>query len=155
MEGAPPESMQKIVFNAPFEDVYRAANVSVSQVQWLIQKESKAQGIILAIQILEMLPPVTTANCPLNGGANSRPRQRNYYYAVVIKEKGPKSTEITAVAKVQGGCEHKACFAAPSNNRACEAYASLHWATRDDSALPQLTQFMTFIRNNLIAAGLL
>jgi hypothetical protein len=154
-EGVPSESMQKVVFNAPYEDVFRAADVSASQTQWLIQKESKAEGIILAIRVLQIPPPPDTADCPNAAGANRRPTQRNYYYAVVIKEKGPKSTEITAVAKVQGRCEHKSCFLEPTANAVCERYASLHWATGHDSAMSELTQFMTFIRNNLIAAGLL
>lgn len=154
-EGIPSESMQKVVFNAPYEDVFRAASVSASQTQWLIQKESKTEGIILALRVLQIPPPPDTLDCPNAAGANRRPTQRNYYYAVVIKEKGPKSTEVAAVAKAQGMC-HTSCYDLfnPSANTACERYASLHWASGHDTAMSELTQFMVFIRNNLIAAGL-
>jgi hypothetical protein len=153
MEVVPSDSTIQKVFNAPYEDVFRAAIVSASQTQWLVEVQDKANGVILAMRVLQIMPPPDTADCQNNAGANRRPSQRNSYYAVVIKEKGPKSIEVTAVAKAQGRCEHKLCWGAPSANAVCERYASLHWATGHDNALSELTQFMVFISNNLIAAG--
>ena len=151
---APSESMRKSVFNAPYQDVFRAASISVSQAQWFLQKEDKAGGAILATRILQIQPPPGISTCPAGGGYNLHPTQRNFYYAVLINEKGPKSTEVSVFVKAQGRCFHTTrCFG--HSEYICDEYASLHWATVRDNALPDLTQFLTFVRNNLIAAGLL
>lgn len=150
-EHIPSESHQKSMFNVPYEDVYRAVYVSASQAQLNIVKESKAEGVILALQALTINPPSDLMNCPANNFANNKPLQWYYYYAIVIKERGPRSTEVTAMAKAQGRCFSGVCF----GNDPCPQYASIHWAAGLDSAMTNLSQLMVFIRNNLIAAGLM
>jgi hypothetical protein len=155
IEVAPIDSNIKKVFNAPYEDVFRAAIVSAGQTQWLVEVQDKAKGVILATRVLQTPPPVGAgANCEANNFANKNPTRRNYYYAVVITEKGPKSIEVTALAKAQGKCEHKGCLARERHEE-CERYASVHWATGHDNAMSELSQFMVFINNHLIAAGVI
>jgi hypothetical protein len=151
IEHIPSESYQKSMFNAPYEDVYRAVSVSASQAQLNIKKENKAEGLIFAEQALKINPPTDLLNCPANNFANNKPALWYYYYAIVIKEKGPKSTEVTAMAKAQGRCHTGGCW----GNDNCPHYSAIHWASGPDSAMTNLSQLMIFIRNNLIAAGLL
>lgn len=141
----PYDSFKKAVFKVPYEDVFRAASVSASQAQFNVEEERKADGVILATRIIQERPPHDGAP------GNQRPHQRNYYYAIVVKERGPKSTEVVIMAKAQGKC-----LADPLMGTAqCRAYAIPHWATVYDNATQDLGQFMTFLRNNLIMAGLL
>jgi hypothetical protein len=141
----PYESFKKAVFEVPYEDVFRAASLSASQAQFNIEEERKADGLILATRTVQERPPRDAAP------GNQRPHQRNYYYAIVVKEKGPKSTEVVIMAKAQGKC-----LADPLGSPAqCRAYAIPHWAAGHDNPTQDLGQFMTFLRNNLIAAGLL
>jgi hypothetical protein len=143
----PRDSFKKAAFKVPYEDVFRAASVSASQAQFSIEEERKADGVILAMRTIQERPP---QDIPIAPG-NQRPHQRNYYYAIVVKEKGPKSTEVVIMAKAQGKC-----LVDPlSATAACKAYAVPHWAAGHDDATPDLNQYMIFLRNNLIAAGLL
>jgi hypothetical protein len=144
----PSDSIKRSIFEVPFEDVFRAVMVSVSQVQMNIESNDKNKGIILATRTIEVPPPFHS-----DLGDNRRPKQRNYYYKIMVIEKGPKSTEVIAFAKTQGSCTDwsiDAAFGSP-----CPKYAALHWAQNQDSSARELTQLMTFIRNNLIAAGLI
>ncbi len=146
-EHLPQDSFKKMVFQAPFEDVFRAASISVSQSQFSLEEERKAEGVILATRIVEALPPQDRPIAP----GNQRPHQRNYYYAIVVKERGPKTTEVIIAAKAQGKC----LIDPLSNTSACKAYSIPHWATGHDAATQDLNQFMIFLRNNLIQAGLI
>jgi hypothetical protein len=152
--GIPSDSLKKNLFNAPYEDVFRAVSISASQAQMLVEKEDKKGGIILAVRTIQAPPPPGLPDCVLALQGNTRPQQRNYYYAILVKEMGPKSTEVTAVAKAQGRCIDGPCLTGPPA-ATCHAYASVHWAMAHENSLQELTQLMIFIRNNLIQAGLL
>jgi len=152
----PSDSIKKSLFHAPYEDVYRAVSMSVSQALMHVEKEDKKNGVILAVRTIQVPPPRGLPTCW--DGANLAPQQRNYYYAIVVVEKGPKSTEVTAIAKAQGRCIDGPCLDfldRGESTLSCHAYASVHWATAHESSLQELIQLMTLIRNNLIAAGLL
>ena len=146
-EQIPQDSFKKMVFQAPYENVFRTASVSASQAQLSIEEESKGEGVILATRIVQALPP---QNLPISPG-NKLSHQRNYYYAILVKEKGAKSTEVLITVKSQGKC----LIDPLCNTSACKAYAIPHWATGHDHAMQDLNQFMIFLRNNLIAAGLI
>ena len=152
--GIPNDSIKKNLFNAPYEDVFRAVSISVSKAQMLLEKEDKKTGVILAVRMIQAPPPPGLPNCVLALQGNTRPQQRNYYYAILVREKGPKSTEVTAVAKAQGRCIYGPCLQGPPPST-CHEYASVHWATAHENSLQELSQLMIFIRNNLIQAGLL
>jgi len=151
----PSSSIKKNLFNAPYEDVYRAVSVSISQAQMNVEEEDKSKGIILAVRTIQALPPLYVGNTCDSAGSrgNTRPQPRNYYYAIMVVEKGPKSTEVTAISKAQGRCNNGFCLG--DAGAGCDTYSSVHWSTIEENSLPELTQLMTFIRNNLIQAGLL
>jgi len=145
----PSESFKRSIYEATYEDVYRAVMVSVSQVQMNIEVTDKNKGIILATRTINIPPPFGS-----DLADNRRPMQRNYYYKVMVIEKGSKSTEVIALAKAQGRCIDwpldNVMFGAP-----CGKYSTIHWAVNQESSAQELAQLMTFIRNNLIAAGLI
>ena len=151
IDSIPPESIQKRVFDAPFEDVYQAVNVSASQAQLDVRTENKADGLILAMQTLTIDPPSDLMNCPANDFSNKKQLQWKYYYLIFVREKGSRSTEVVVMVKAQGRCLQGGCF----GKDPCPDYASVHWATGYDNAEGQLSQLMVFIRNNLIQAGLI
>jgi hypothetical protein len=150
----PFSSIKRNVFHAAYEDVYRAVSISISQAQMNVEKEDKSNGIILAVRTIQTLPPLGVGTCDAAGSrGNTRPQQRNYYYAIMIVEKGPKTTEVTAISKTQGRCNNGPCLG--ESGAVCTGYASVHWSTVEENSLPELTQLMTFIRNNLVQAGLI
>jgi hypothetical protein len=146
-EQIPQDSFKKMLFQAPYEDVFRAASVSASQAQFSVEEEKKAEGVILATRTAKEQPPQIYPMSPVN----QQPHQRNYYYAILVKEKGPKSTEVVIMAKVQGKCLTELLI----SPAVCKAYATPHWASGHDNAMQDLNQFIVFLRNNLIAAGLI
>lgn len=151
-EKAPPQSRKAAVFAASYEEVYRAVVVSASQTQINIERENKSKGLVLGSRVVEALPPVPT--CPGSQRVNGISQPRKYFYAIVIKEKGVRSTEVLASVKVQGACWTGHCFEY-IDMEACSQYARLHWANLVENPEKELTQLMTFIRNNLHAAGVL
>lgn len=156
---APPESIKKSTFEAPFEDVFRAVTVSASQAQFNIESSDKSKGMILAERI-----------APTGRVGDNNVTQTKFFHAIAVKEVGSKVTEVTILSKAQTRCGYQSAgthvgltiltfgiwllFIPPmvALDNQCKDAAKLHW---DTMSLERLTQFMTFIRNNLIAAGVL
>lgn len=148
---APSGSKKATLFTASYEDVYRAAFVSASQIQIDIETENKSKGLVLGTRVVEAIPLVP--RCPNSERFNGVGLPRKYFYAIVVKEKGAKSTEVLATVKVQGACWTGLCV--KSADMACTHYSTPHWADLGENPEKELTQLITFIRNNLIAAGVL
>jgi hypothetical protein len=149
----PPLSVKQAQLEAPYEDVFRAATVAAAQAQFNIEKSDKRQGLILAEQV-ERLPQYGQT------GAITR------YYAIVIKETGPKASRVDIQAKAQIRCGTLstsgwvittiltlgiALIMLPTESD-CRNRRELHW---DATSAQQMSQFISFTRNNLIAAGVL
>lgn len=155
-----PDAMKKSIFNVPYEDVYRAVEVSMSQAQFNVESENKAKGVILATRTVEM--PIR-----IDYGDMSTPRRHTFFYAASVKELGPRKTEVTIAGKVQGQCGvgGKAAFTlmtlgvvagsvhAWEDN--CFKLSGGMWAGGPYHQDKEFGQFMTFVRNNLIMAGVL
>jgi len=151
---APPDSFKKAVFEAPYEDVFRFAHVSATQALFNVESTDKAKGVILAARVAKIFA---------DGEHESR-----YHYGILVKETGPKTTEVIIATKKQTSCAkmHEATagfltcisfgilapLAIVDASKCTEEKASLKWAT---DSLPEMNQFMMLIRNNLIQAGLI
>jgi hypothetical protein len=147
---APPASKKVAVFNAPYEDVYRAVVVSTSQSQIFVEKESRSDGVVMGTRVVQARPLVPI--CAYSREKNGVPLPRKYFYAVYVKELAAKSTQVTAAVKVQGSCWTGEC-AQRADFAECKAYSTPHWAQPVEDADEGLTRLLTFIRNNLLAAG--
>ena len=141
----PPKDSKAIktnIFDASYEEVFRAASVSTSQAQFEIQSEDKHRGVILATREVQ-------------GSGYWFPRI--FFYSIRLKELGPKRTKVTIVAKVQAACTRFNWGGASETNALCDKVSKGAWADLGGIflAAPELSQFMIFVRNNLLAAGAL
>lgn len=155
-----PDAMKKSIFNVPFEDVYRAVEVSMSQAQFNVESENKAGGVILATRTVEM--PIGIYYSDM-----STPYRHTFFYAASVKELGPRKTEVTIAAKVQGQCGvgNKAAITLMTMGvtagsvgtweENCFKLAGGMWVAGKYHQDKEFGQFLTFVRNNLIAAGVL
>jgi hypothetical protein len=119
-----------------------------------VEVEDKTKGVIFATRTIQATPYPIVPTCQYSQSLNGVPQQRNYYYAIVLKEQGAKSTEVTVLALAQGRCITGAC-ARFLDGEECMKYSSVHWAMSLESSMTELNQVLIFIRNNLIAAGLM
>ncbi len=150
------DAYETALFMAPYEDVYRAALVSVSQVQFNVTYESRSKGYIFAKRFVASAPTVVMET--MGGYA-----ERRYYYAIEVTELAAKKTRVKIMAKTQGQCQgiHGLLNAmslginevATDSKELCRQYSSIHWAAGFDNTSQELNQYITFVRNNLIAAG--
>lgn len=154
-----PDSYETAIFTAPYEDVYRAALVSASQAQFNVTYDDKRKGHIFAKRLMQSVPTISMNN--MAGGY----ADRRYFYAVKVIELGARKSRVTIMAKAQGQCQAVhglanvvtlgigEALAETVDN--CAAYSSVHWAQGFDSSETEMSQYITFVRNNLIAAGVL
>ena len=157
------------VFNAPYEDVFRAVNVSASQALFHVHEQDKRAGVVLATEVLRTQPTDQV--------------HTTFYYAILIKERGPRRTSVTIMAKVQYPCLYQVVGAGwhiatfgivkaatalsgeDDDKESCTRRSTLRWAAvvNSDSGIrrlpfspdrtPEIARFLSFVRNNLIAAG--
>jgi hypothetical protein len=142
------EAIKKTVFNASYEEVFRAVSTSTAQAQFEIQTEDKRAGLILATRDVQML-------WFQQGGVHGTVTPHLYFYAIRLKELGPKRTEVTIVSKVQGKCF---IIHDPFPNKMdeyCPRLSAGMWSEGYHNDAQHLGQFMIFVRNNLLAAGVL
>ena len=159
---APPaafaDSSRVTTYQAPFEDVFRIASVTASQVQFYVEDTQKSRGVILASRSAMMQPKGT-----MSGHLTT---EHQYYYAILVRELGPKRTEVRISSKVQGKCAmwhgsmHVASLGTLSSqivqdNERCEKLSKGMWASGAQTSVVEMQQFHTFLRNGLIAAGLI
>ncbi|MBN2515237.1 MAG: hypothetical protein JXC33_04300 [Deltaproteobacteria bacterium] len=154
LKDVPADSHKRVVFEVPYEDIFRIAQVSATQAMFNVESVDKSKGFIRAMKVTQE-PGVWNYNA-----CGSPKNDKRYFYAIKIIETGPTTTEVIIVSKEQGA----SCYAGGAsvgsavgtafglfNKEKAVAYASVHWSTN----LRDLLQFFTLIRNNLIAAGLI
>ncbi len=151
-------AIRKGLFAASYEDVFRAATVAASQAQLNVERADKSKGLILATRSVPMVPA---------GTDYLRPTEHIFYYAITVKELEPKQSEVTIASKVQGQCSMApvgtvtvfslgtATAHALKLNEKCTSLSNGMWAVGTHGSGRELGQFQTFLRNNLIAAGVL
>jgi len=163
--GVPAEATKTAVYEVPFEDVFRLANISASQAQLSVEEVQKNAGLIFATRAIMKSAA---------GFGTGAPTPHRFFYAISVQELGPKSTRVRVMAKLQGKCETDVEFwggptytllaigsvgigplMGSSINKQCEALRVPHWAINQDSAETEISQFFVFLRNNLLAARLL
>ncbi len=145
----PNSSYKRETFDIPYEDVYRAANMAVSQAQINIKQQDKGKGVILGERYL--------------GSAD-------VFYAVKVKELGPKSTEVLIMTKAERTCRQLTTLDWITSpfwvvfslglgvfliNQSLDCSKLLESGPYWANGQKELEQFQVFLRNNLIAAGLL
>ena len=161
----PPEmdkSFESAIFPVSYDDAYRAALVSVTQLQLNLVEENEDEGFLLAKKLLS---GVRSTYYP--GSAGNVTASRRWHFAVTIKETGRKKTKVTIMTKSQGECTKGPGAAAnilslglsaavtAGRGKMCEEYSSVHWANGFDHAQQEMNQFITFVRNNLLSNGLI
>lgn len=158
-----PDAAVFSAFDASFEDVFRLASVSASQAQFHVEEQYKSEGLILASRSVLMRPHGTAAEKAQPSWAST---PHLYFYAISIRELGPKQTEVRLAAKVQGKCglwPASLKFASlgigvpmmNQENAHCEELSKGMWATDAHTSAAEMKQFLIFLRNNLLAAGLI
>ena len=152
LEGIPADSYKRVTYEAPYEDVFRIANISATQAMFSVESIDKSKGIIFAMK-------VTQEQGVWNYNACGSPKnEKRYFYAIKVTEIGPETTEILVLSKTQGA----ACYAGGASvgtvvgsgmglfrKDEAEAYATVHWSTK----LQDLLDYFNLIRTNLIAEG--
>jgi hypothetical protein len=136
----PQDSYKKVVFNAPYADVFRAVEVAVTMVGQNIESSDKSKGLILATRVDRR-----------QWAHLNRPTEGYLFYAITVKELNSRTTEVAVFAKVQISCINRETVL----GLGCEKLTTLHWATKGDADMQGLSQLINFTRNNLIQAGAL
>lgn len=161
-QDAEPDAVRRTLLAAPFADVQRAAMVAASQAQFNIEQEDKRGGVLLATR---------DVRGEWNPGNHNSVTNIRYSYLIVVREAGPRSTEVRIGAKVQADCTPysgigRTVFAVTTlgiseatgmgeGNARCQRMADGTWAKGQGGSQQEMGQFMNFLRNNLIAAGAL
>ncbi|CAN5269774.1 hypothetical protein BH10PSE17_BH10PSE17_28770 [soil metagenome] len=155
--GIPPEATKSAIYEASFEDVFRVANVSASQAQLNVEEVQKKAGQIFA-----------TRSAMITFQQSSTAAR--FYYVISVKELAAKRTQVRIAAKVQGKCETigsgfrvftgvltlgvSELGLGPLASQ-CKELSTPNWALDKFSAETEMGQFQTFMRNSLIASGLM
>jgi hypothetical protein len=152
LEGISPDSHKRVAYQAPYEDVFRIANVSATQAMMSVESINKSTGIIYAMKVTQEPGVWNYSAC------GSAINEKRYFYAIKISETGPETTEILILAKAQGA----ACYAGGASvgtvvgsgmglfkKEEAEAYATVHWSKK----IQDLLEYFNLIKNNLIAEG--
>jgi hypothetical protein len=151
------DSIKKSTYDAPYEDVFRAVTVAATQAQFHIESTDKATGSILATRVISGIKG-----------------QIRHFYHIMVIEKGPKTTEVIVLNKVQSACEKASAGRWVSlvlmipltiglvllgypeeiiRDSRCSEESSVKWATRKFSSQDSMSNLFVFTMNNLIAAG--
>lgn len=160
-DAAPIESKAESIIPAGYADIYEVVRRSMAQNQWNTQREDAKSGQLLATKI--------TREQAWNIGMTDR----HYFFAVSVSELGPKKTQIRVTAKTQRRCAHtgpmgrtvmavstlglsegKESFGMVGDEtyQCKEVMSKARWAL---DVRGELNQLMVFVRNNMIAAGLM
>ena len=155
------ESFEKAMLSAPYEAAFRAAELAVTGTGFNITDSNVEKGIILAKRVDNF--------AKMCGWGGYNYIDRYHFYAITVKKLQSEQSEIRIVAKAQQECKldistHPISWGIVSfgiliiptmlRNDECRACAEVHWATDDDSAETEMNQFITNVRRNLIAMGL-
>jgi hypothetical protein len=144
-DGPPPGWIRKVVLDASYEEVFRAASIAATQAQWDVEKQDKQAGIVLARRLVKSEPVA------VSWGSEYAPHA--HFYRISVTELAAKQTEVAIVAKVQALCvvQHGLFgIGAGKDNENCRKLSAGKWEGADS---PEVSQFIVLLRNNLIAAG--
>lgn len=161
-QAAEPDAVRRSLIAAPFADVQRAAMVAATQAQLNIEQEDKRSGVLLATR---------DVRAEWNPGNHNSVTDMRYAYLILVRETGPRTTEVLIASKVQANCRpysgmERTLFAVTTlgiseaaglggGNARCQSIAEGMWAQGQVGSQQEMGQFMNFLRNNLIAAGAL
>ena len=144
--GLPVGSNKKANFAAPYEDVFRAVIESTGQALLNIEASDKNSGLILATKATRV---PNAWDAPANRNYEA---ERRHFFAIVVAEKGAESTDVQIVTRVQTSCQYNDSY----GDDVCEKEATVQYATDFwHSSMTEMNNLITFIRNNLYAAGVL
>jgi len=159
-----PDSIKKVVFDASYEEVFRAASISVAQAMWEIDKQDKAAGVLFAHRVVS--EPITKNYPSVNNRCTNElyaklclPKEHKYFYRVKTNELSAKQTEVVVESKLQGYCDlHCTAPFGLAGRPWCNEYKQSCGELRAGISLkandqPEISQFVVLLRNNLIAAG--
>jgi hypothetical protein len=141
----PQDSYKKTVFDVPYDDVFRAVTVAITQLSISVESSDKGRGVILAM--------------------SDQGQERNLY-AVSVKKIGLGRTEIIIGSKYQKRCQYMPVssfilysiftfgivfLAGPLlylDYNECNELSTVHW-----KADPKISAIIVQTRNNLIKSG--
>ena len=142
----PTGSTKTANYAAPYEDVFRAVIESTGQALLNIASSDKNSGLILATKSAKVR---NAFDSQINQAYEA---ERKHFFAIVVSEKGPESTDVQIVSKVQTSCQFNSWFGEEiCQEEAKVKYTSDFW----HSTSTDMNNLLTFIRNNLFAAGIL
>lgn len=157
-QGVPNTATKVADYPVSYDDAFRAANMSVSQAQLNVEKVDARKGTILATREAQQV------------GGDGRPVETRYFYAISVTELGAKRSRIRIVAKMQAPCyayspAQRLMYDVGSLGATelinatlapvfqdCKEHEQPNWPR---ATLQELGNFQVFVRNNLLAAGLL
>jgi hypothetical protein len=142
--------MKKVMFDASYEEVFRAATTAATQTQWEIEKQDKHAGIVFAKRLAKETIPIA---------GRMETTVVSHLFRVTVTELGAKETEVVIAAKTQWFCiPGKHYLLSPlskdqikEDNERCQKFREGMW--EGATGLPEVSQFVVFLRNNLIVAG--
>jgi hypothetical protein len=144
-----PAWIKKVVFDASYEEVFRAATTAATQTQWEIEKQDKHAGFVFAKRLAKDTIPIA---------GRMETAEVSHLFRVTVTELGAKETEVAVAAKTQWFCipgKHQVFGLSKDkikeDNERCQEFREGMWESA--KGLPEASQFMVFLRNNLIVAG--
>ncbi len=152
-EGGPSDSKLQIVYDAPYEDVFRTAKVSAAQAQLFVEEANKDKGVIFAVQSKKVGSHINNyieSTLSTAGWIESEKR----FYLIAVKELTAESTTVAIVSKIQFECKAPGSGVI-TNIEACRDKTKVHWPLGKERDISTMEMFHNFLQNNLIAAGLL
>jgi hypothetical protein len=156
--GPDPDAIKKVVIDAPYEEVFHAASVAVTQAMWEIDKQDKTAGVLLAHRIADEPFSKLFSGEQMQDWRYTTPKKHLYFYRVKTNELSAKQTEVVLEGKVQGYCDLVCTSLLGMDKKFCRDYKENCrelrmgiWLKAIDQ--PEMSQFVVLLRNNLIAAG--
>ncbi len=158
------DSFRSAVYEAPFDDVFRAATTAITFADFNIESSDSANGIILA----------SNENTYRSRNSFGGDFNRRHSFAVVLTKKGRTSTEVTIYSKIQSTCRYMGLISSVLfivvsagvgvlytpvlilDYSTCSELAELHWVTESqESKAPKMAEILTSIRQKLMTSGAL
>jgi hypothetical protein len=157
--GEPPSSgYRKVTYQASYADVFRTAEVAAVQNMMSIEKLDEDNGLILASKISPEPQPFEQSQV-----CTGLKHEVRYFYAILVEETGPYTSDVTLVSKAQGRC----CYAGGATvggavgsmmgvpfeewKRKCLEFSTIHYSDKQQDIL----QYFNFLRLHLLNAGLI
>jgi hypothetical protein len=151
-KNAPAESVLRIAYSAPYEDVFRIVEVSAAQAQLLVEDKNKDNGLIFAsktIPIEKVIWSFVDQKWNTGGWIHSEKR----FYLIRVEELSGENTAVTIFSKVQFECSGGEEF--EKNYDECRNVSVPHWPSHKQRNTREMEVIHNFIKNNLISAGLI